>query len=48
MALEAQVAVGLEDGVVPQHDELVLGQLLHPVDDELADVAEVAVGKACE
>ena len=43
--LEAQVSVGLQVAVVPQHDHLVLGQLLDALDHELADVDEVATGE---
>jgi hypothetical protein len=43
--LEAQVAVRLQEAVVPEHDELMLWQLLDALDDQLADVDEVATSK---
>ena len=42
---EVEVLVGLQVAVVPEHDELVLGQLLCPFDHELADFLEVAISK---
>ena len=44
-ALEAQQPVGLQEAVVPEHDQLPCGQLLDSLDDELADVDEVATAE---
>ena len=43
--LEVQVPVGVQQAVVPEHDDLVLAYLFGSFHYQLRDLLEVAVGK---